>query len=64
VGQGDDLAAIRKAIDGLQRASHAMAEHLYKTAPGAQQAPGAQGAPQGSNVKDAEVVDAEYAETR
>ncbi len=26
---GDDLAAIRKATDDLQRASHAMAEHLY-----------------------------------
>jgi molecular chaperone DnaK len=64
VGQGDDLAAIRKAIDGLQRASHAMAEHLYKTAPDAQRAPGAQDAPQGSNVKDAEVVDGEYAEQR
>jgi molecular chaperone DnaK len=64
VGQGDDLAAIKKATDELQRASHAMAEHLYKTAPGAQQAPGAQDAPQGSNVKDAEVVDAEYAETK
>src|SRR5882724_11536677 len=32
VGQGDDLAAIKKATDELQRASHAMAEHLYKTA--------------------------------
>ncbi len=57
VAQGDDLAAIKKAIDELQRASHAIAEHLYK---GAQGAPGAQGA----DVKDAEVVDAEYAETR
>jgi molecular chaperone DnaK len=63
-GQGDDLAAIRKATDELQRASHAMAEHLYKSAPGAQRAPGAQDTPQGSNVKDAEVVDAEYAETK
>jgi len=54
VAQGDDLAAIKKAIDELQRASHGIAEQLYK---------GAQGA-QGSDVKDAEVVDAEYAETR
>ncbi len=63
VSQSDDLAAIRKATDELQRASHAMAEHLYKAASGA---PGSQAAPggQGTNVKDAEVVDAEYAETR
>jgi len=63
VSQADDLAAIRKATDELQRASHAMAEHLYKAksgAPGSQAAPGAQG----TNVKDAEVVDAEYAETK
>jgi molecular chaperone DnaK len=59
---GDDLAAIKRATDALQQASHAIAEHLYKQS----QAPGAppQGAPNaGSNVKDAEVVDAEYAET-
>ena len=67
VGQGDDLAAIKTATGELQRASHAMAEHLYKTAAGAPGSQGAQGAPdahQGSNVKDAEVVDAEYAETK
>jgi molecular chaperone DnaK len=67
VGQGDDLAAIKKATDELQRASHVMAEHLYKTtadAPGSQRAPGAADAQHGSNVKDAEVVDAEYAETK
>ncbi len=63
VSQADDLAAIRKATDQLQRASHAMAEHLYKAASGA---PGSQAAPgaRGTNVQDAEVVDAEYAETR
>ena len=54
---GEDLAAIKKAADDLQRASHSIAELLYK---GASQGP--QG-PQGSTVKDAEVVDAEYAET-
>jgi molecular chaperone DnaK len=60
--QTEDLAAIRKASDELQRASHAIAESLYKR--GAQQSP-AQGASEpGSNVKDAEVVDAEYAETK
>jgi molecular chaperone DnaK len=63
VAQGDDLAAIKKAIDELQRASHAIAEQLYKAAQTAQSAQGAQGA-HGSDVKDAEVVDADYAETR
>ncbi len=59
--QGEDLGAIKTAADELQRASHAMAEHLYKQA----QTPGS--GPKtdaGSNVKDAEVVDAEYAETK
>jgi molecular chaperone DnaK len=61
--QGDDLAAIKKALDELQRVSHAIAEQLYKTAQGAQSTQSA-GASQNSNVKDAEVVDAEYAETK
>jgi molecular chaperone DnaK len=73
LAQGEDLAAIRKATEELQHVSHAMAEQLYRTegAQGAQGAQGSQGArgAQGSqssgesNVKDAEVVDAEYAET-
>jgi molecular chaperone DnaK len=57
--QTDDLAAIKRASDELQHASHAMAEHLYKQG---QQAPAAPEA--GPNVKDAEVVDGEYAETK
>jgi molecular chaperone DnaK len=69
--EGEDAAAIRKATAELQQASHTLAEELYKTQ-GAQSAQGAQGAQgsrsaQGSpesNVKDAEVVDAEYAETK
>jgi molecular chaperone DnaK len=63
VAQTDDLAAIRKATEELQHASHAIAEQLYKQA---QSAPGAgpSTSGSGSNVKDAEVVDAEYAETR
>ena len=48
-----------RATDALQHASHAMAEQLYKT----QGSQGAQGAGE-SNVKDGEVVDAEYAETK
>jgi molecular chaperone DnaK len=61
--QGDDLAAIKTSMDALQRASHAMAEQLYK---GSQDSQDSQGSPssQGSNVKEGEVVDAEYAETQ
>jgi molecular chaperone DnaK len=61
VAQADDLGAIRRATDELQRASHAVAEQLYKQSQ-AQTAPPA--SEPSSNVKDAEVVDAEYAETR
>ncbi|HXI29496.1 MAG TPA: molecular chaperone DnaK [Vicinamibacterales bacterium] len=62
VTQADDLAAITRATEALQRASHAMAEQLYKQ----NQAPASEpaGRTGGSNVKDGEVVDAEYAETR
>jgi molecular chaperone DnaK len=63
--QGDDLAAITRATDDLQRASHAMAEALYKQSSGAAAGqPSGASAPSDSNVKDAEVVDAEYAETK
>jgi len=55
---GDDLAAIRKAIDALQSASHAMAETLYRA--NAQAGTGG-GAPGGA---DADVVDAEVVESR
>ncbi|MEQ1912044.1 MAG: molecular chaperone DnaK, partial [Vicinamibacterales bacterium] len=64
--QGDDLAAIKRATDDLQHATHAISELLYKTAqpggPGASTA-GGSGSTE-SNVKEGEVVDAEYAETR
>jgi molecular chaperone DnaK len=55
----DDLAAIKRAMDDLQRKSHSLAEVLYKSAGEAQSAPGAPG----SNVKDGEVVDAEFTES-
>jgi molecular chaperone DnaK len=68
--QGEDPAAIRKAMDELQTASHAMADVLYKQAQAAQPPSGAggpsgqasagpgPGAPPGSgDVIDAEVVD-------
>ena len=59
--RGEDVQAIKTALDTLQRASHALAEQLYKGAQG----PGSSGAhgSDGSGVKEGEVVDAEYAET-
>ncbi len=51
--QGDDAARIRKAIDEVQRASHTIAEVLYRTSQTAQEPPG--GSPGG--VKEGEVVD-------
>jgi molecular chaperone DnaK len=62
VSQGDDVAAIKRATEALQKASHLIAEALYKGAQNPQAAPGPQGS-SSSNVKDGEVVDAEYAET-
>ena len=50
-----DLPAIRRATDVLQKASHAMAEQLYKLS----QANAASAAASASDaVKDGEVVDA------
>ncbi|MBP1604439.1 MAG: dnaK [Acidobacteria bacterium] len=68
--QGEDVAAIRKAIDDLQKASHAMADVLYRQTQAAQQAagsggqagptaagPGSDTPPGTGDVIDAEVVD-------
>jgi molecular chaperone DnaK len=63
--QGEDLEAIKKAIDEAQRAAHQMAEVLYKSqqpqgegaAPGGgEEAKASDGSP-GGDVIDAEVVD-------
>jgi molecular chaperone DnaK len=63
LAEGDDLNALKKATEDLQNASHAIAQALYaKGSQGAQGSEGAQGS-QGSNVKEGEVVDAEYADT-
>jgi molecular chaperone DnaK len=67
--QTEDVAAIKRATDDLQRAAHALSESLYTSG---QHAAGQQNARPGSGghdteadtVKDGEVVDAEYAETR
>ncbi len=65
VAQGEDLSAIKKATDDVQRAAHAMAETLYKGSTGSRGSSGSSGSggSNGSGVKDAEVVDAEYAES-
>jgi molecular chaperone DnaK len=62
LAQTDDLAAIKKATEELQHASHAIAEQLYKAQTQSQAQP--QASEPSSNVKDAEVVDADYAETK
>jgi molecular chaperone DnaK len=60
--KGDDAAAITAAGDALQKASHAMAEALYK----ASQPPPGGPAPDATqpDVQEGEVLDAEYAETK
>jgi molecular chaperone DnaK len=61
--EGDDLAALKKAIDELQHASHAIAQTLYanQNAGGSNGSSGSAGS-SGSNVKDGEVIDAQYEE--
>ncbi len=60
--KGDDKAAIAAATARLQTAAHAMADALYKANQPRQRAPNAEGPTDA--VKDGEVVDAEFAETR
>ncbi|HEV3062263.1 MAG TPA: molecular chaperone DnaK [Vicinamibacterales bacterium] len=76
--QGDDLPAVKTAMENLQRLSHAMAERLYQGSQGSGGSQGSRGSAgsqgsqgsagsQGSGdseVKEGEVVDAEYAETK
>jgi len=59
----DDRTRITKAADELQKASHAMAEALYKAQEG-QGGEGGQGGHEGKAAQDGEVVDAEFAETK
>jgi molecular chaperone DnaK len=67
--EGDDLAAMEKAVDELQQASHKLAEAMYQQDPGAAGGPGAggpgAGAPGGepgggAAREEDEVIDAEY----
>jgi molecular chaperone DnaK len=64
--KGDDTKAIKTATDDLQKASHAMAEALYKQPGTGNGDPGTGPAAgqQDDSVKDGEVVDAEFAETK
>jgi molecular chaperone DnaK len=58
---GDDLAALRRATEAVQAAAHRLAQHLYQAPKDA----GTSGGPADSGgVRDAEVVDAEFAETK
>jgi molecular chaperone DnaK len=58
---GDDVAAIRTALDELQQASHAMAQHLYRgqQAGGAGEQPAGDGSAGGGKGKE-DVIDAEF----
>jgi molecular chaperone DnaK len=55
VSRGEDVSAIRRATDVLQKASHAMAEQLYKLS---QANAASAAASTGDAVKDGEVVEA------
>jgi molecular chaperone DnaK len=60
--KGDDAAAIKQALDELQQASHALAQHLYqKTEPQGPTAaqPSGDGS-KGTGGKDEGVIDAEF----
>jgi molecular chaperone DnaK len=63
--QGDDHAAITAASADLQKASHQMAEVLYKATQGSGGGePGAPGTDAGAAPPDGDVVDAEFSETK
>jgi molecular chaperone DnaK len=53
--KGDDLDGIRRATDALEKASHRMAEQLYKQQPSGPRAQASEGH---DDVKEGEVVDA------
>ncbi len=57
VEKGDDLGAITSAVEALQQASYAMAQHMQGAAGGT---PGADGQPEAAAPKDDGVIDAEF----
>jgi molecular chaperone DnaK len=67
--EGEDVDAIRRSVQELQRLSQAMAERLYQQTQQTQQGQQGQSAGStpsgaGSNVREGEVIDAEPVETR
>src|SRR5262249_46383413 len=62
VASRDDVIAIKQAINDLQHASHAMAQHLYKQQPGGgPEGPGPGGAQASGDGKGKDdVIDAEF----
>jgi molecular chaperone DnaK len=64
--KGDDVHVIRRATDDLQKASHAMAEALYRQSKGqpGSGAPNAGGQRASGGVREGEVVEGEYTETK
>jgi molecular chaperone DnaK len=69
--KGDDLSAIKRAMENLQKASHKVAEQMYKQGVAAQQGAASNQAPQddqgakpagpnGAGKGDDDVIDAEY----
>jgi molecular chaperone DnaK len=58
--KSEDVASLRSATTELQQASHQMAEALYRTT----QQRGREGTGPSPDVKEGEVVDAEYADAR
>ena len=59
--QGDDVAAIKSAVEGLEQATHALSRHMYEAA---QRAAGGAaetaGAAAGAAAGDENVIDAEF----
>lgn len=70
VKDGDDVAAIKTAVDALAQASHKLAELMYQQAAkdnpdgGGDAGPGAAGGAKGKKKDDDDVVDADFEEVK
>jgi len=66
--EGEDVTAIKSAVEELEQASHKLAEAMYQQAAGGEQAPGGQagaaGAEGASPQPDEDVVDADFTEVK
>ena len=61
--KGDDIEAIKKAVETLTKASHKLAEEIYRTASQKKQAGGQkpqEESPEKEKKKDEDIVDADY----